>query len=322
MEVKASLRWSRQYREDVHMDQSSNVALSAQARDFLAASAVDPVPLDFEQIGQLRRDALSEYAAGAERAVSRHDLSVEETSVGGIDALRVMSRRSGTQSGSMLFLFGGAFVMGDPVSDLPLIGALAEYCGVEVIAPRYRLAPEHSAPAAGEDCLTVYQALAKRAAGRLLLAGESAGGNLALLTAQRACSEGIRMPDALALLSPAVDLRTDDELFAPVADADPILGLERVRDVARVYPGRFVLTDPALSPLFGVMESLPPTIITTGTRDLLLSQCLRLERKMRRAGVEVQCRVWDGLWHVFEYYDEYPEAAESLREIAAFLNGD
>ena len=67
------------------------------------------------------------------------------------------------------------------------------------------------------------------------------------------------------------------------------------------------------------MHELPPTLITTGTSDLLLPGCLRAARRMRRAGVDVDCRVWDGLWHVFEFYDAYPEADESLREIASFL---
>ena len=78
--------------------------------------------------------------------------------------------------------------------------------------------------------------------------------------------------------------------------------------------------DPIVSPIFGDMRGLPPTIITTGTRDLLLAMCLRTARAMHRADVDVDTRVWNGLWHVFEYYDDYPESAESLSEIASFLN--
>ena len=81
-----------------------------------------------------------------------------------------------------------------------------------------------------------------------------------------------------------------------------------------------LLTDPSISPLFGPLEDLPPSIITTGTRDMLMPMSLRLDRQLRRAGVHVDTRVWDGFWHVFEYYDGYPEAEESLNEIAAFLN--
>jgi len=155
---------------------------------------------------------------------------------------------------------------------------------------------------------------------RLLLAGESAGGNLALLTAQRALATGLPSPGALALLSPAADLRTDRELFGPVVDGDPSISHQRVLDVAGVYPGSYALDDPMVSPVLGPMEGLPPAIITTATRDLLQEMSLRLARRMRRAGVSVECNVWEGLWHVFEFYDDFPESAESLAEIASFLN--
>ena len=105
----------------------------------------------------------------------------------------------------------------------------------------------------------------------------------------------------------------------PVLESDPTLTLDRVVDVDALYVAGADQRDPMISPLFGSMEGLPPTIVTTGTRDLLMPMCLRLDRRMRRAGVDVDTRVWDGLWHVFEYYDEYPEAAESLGEVVAFV---
>lgn len=276
-------------------------------------------PIDFSQIDEVRADAKAGFAPAVDRAIERHQLELSELVIGGVDCLRVVSRSGGTDGGRMLYVFGGGFIVGDPETDMPVIGALAEWCGVEVIAPRYRLAPEHTAPAASDDCIAAYRALTATP-GQLLLAGESAGGNLALLTAQRAVAEGLALPSAVALLSPAADLRTDIELFGPDLNVDPSLSFQLMRDVARVYPGPFSLDDPAASPLLGSMEGLPPTVITTATRDLLCQMSLRTAREMRRAGVEVECNVWPELWHVFEFYDELPEAAESLAEIAAFLN--
>lgn len=304
---------------DVGVPNSGDLSPAALAKRQRYVPETDSI--NVAEIEQVRAEAKAGFAPAVDRAVDRHQLELADVVVGGIDCLRITSRSGGTTNGRLFYVFGGAFIVGDPETDMPVIGALAEWCGVEVIAPRYRLAPEHTAPAAGEDCWAVYQALAT-VPGRLLVAGESAGGNLALLTAQRAVAEGVRAPAALALLSPAADLRTDPTLYGPVVNSDPSLAFERVLDVARVYPGDLALSDPKVSPGLGPMDGLPPTIITTGTYDLLMEMSLRLARKLRRAGVTVECNVWSGLWHVFEFYDEFPESAESLGDIAGFLNRD
>ena len=294
--------------------------LSPQALAFLAAYECDDTPTDFANIASIRAQTANQFAPGAERAISRHALVRQDVEIGGIECERISSERTSEASGTLVYIFGGGFIVGCPHSDLPIIGALAEQCSVDVIAPKYRLAPEYPAPAALEDCAAVYERVADATQGRLLLAGESAGGNLAVLVAQTAVARQLRVPDVMALLSPAADLRPDQSLFEPTWLRDPTLHPVRVADVGTAYVADSSATDPKISPLFGPMQGLPPTIITTGTRDLLMCMCLRLDRAMRRAGVEVDTRVWDGLWHVFEYYDEYPEAAESLMEIARFIN--
>ena len=294
--------------------------ISPEALAFLESCVRDDgTPTDFSRIAQVREETKAMYAAGAERAIERHDLEREVIILGGVECERVIARSSGTSGGTLVYLFGGGFVVGCPHSDMPIIGALADWCRVEVIAPMYRLAPEYPAPFAANDCLAVWKEVANTAMGPLLLAGESAGGNLAAVLAQQAVSEGLRKADAMALLSPAVDLRTDLELFEPTTYSDPMLSPTRMSEVLAAYGSGRDPTDPSISPLFGSLAGMPPTIITTGTRDLLLSMCLRFYRQLKRAGVDVECHVWDGLWHVFEYYDQYPEAGESLREICAFL---
>ena len=168
--------------------------------------------------------------------------------------------------------------------------------------------------------MAVYREVSRSAVGRLLLAGESAGGNLALLVAQSAINENIRIPNAMGLLSPAADLRPDSDLFQPTYTLDPTPSPVRMSDVLAAYLPDIDPKTPHVSPIFGDMRGLPPTIITTGTRDLLLAMCLRAVRAMHRANIDVHARVWNGLWHVFEFYDDYPESAESLSEIASFLN--
>ena len=294
--------------------------LSTEAKAFLDSCVQDNEPTDFSRIMQIRDEVRETSVPGAERAIRRHDLLREDIVLAGVDCERIVSCKNKATNGTLVYFFGGGFVVGCPYSDLPIIGALAQWCQLEVIAPKYRLAPEHPAPAAADDCMSVWREVSSTHAQPLFLAGESAGGNLALVVAQRALSEGLKLPDAMALLSPAVGLRTDVALFEPTTYADPTLSPVRVGEVLRVYGENGNANDPSLSPLFGSLTDMPPVFITTGTRDMLLSMCLRLHRELIRAGVEVECRVWDGLWHVFEYYDEYPEAAESLREISSFLN--
>jgi len=279
--------------------------LSLEARAFLASCIPDDIPTDFSRIAQIREETRELYADGAERAIDRHGLERKVITIGDVECERIVSNKSGHTNGTLVYLFGGGFVVGCPHSDMPIIGALAEGCSVEVIAPKYRLAPEYPAPNAVDDCLALYQYVANTVNGPLLLAGESAGGNLAVVVAQQAIAKGIRKPDAMALLSPAVDLRAELELFEPTTHADPTLSPIRMAEILTAYGAEQDPTDPSLSPIFGTLDGLPPTIITTGTRDLLLAMCLRFYRQMKRAGVDVECHVWDGLWHVFEYYDQY-----------------
>ena len=185
--------------------------LSPEAHAFLASCVRDEAPIDFSRIARVREKTREMYAAGAERAIDRHSLVREDLVLGGIECERVVSSKSGTSGGTLVYLFGGGFILGCPYSDMPVIGALAEWCQVEVIAPKYRLAPEYPAPSAADDCISVWQEVAAAQTGPLLLAGNSAGGNLAAVLVQRAVSEGLRSPDAMALLSPAVDLRTNPE---------------------------------------------------------------------------------------------------------------
>ena len=126
------------------------------------------------------------------------------------------------------------------------------------------------------------------------------------------------MPGAIAALSPACDL--NDYGDSAVADRDPVLRADEGPNITIAYLAGHDVTDPEASPVFGDFDAaFPPTLITTGTRDMLLSSCVRLARVMREGGGVVELRVWEGLWHVFEFYPDIPEADLSLTEIADFL---
>ena len=158
--------------------------LSPEAVRFLNAFEKDDTPIDFSRIQKIRAERICNDAPTAERAIERHAITREDTVVAGIPCEDIRSARTETSTGTLIYLFGGGFIFGCPYSDLNIIGALAVLCQVDVIAPKYCLAPEHPAPAAINDCMEVYCEIARSSVGRLLLAGESAGGNLALLVAQ------------------------------------------------------------------------------------------------------------------------------------------
>lgn len=125
---------------------------------------------------------------------------------------------------------------------------------------------------------------------------------------------------AIAALSPATDLSHPGDSFA--AARDPFLIPARTDEVRAAYFGDGDPKQPEISLIYGAFDAgFPPTFMTTGTRDLLLSHCVRLARVMREAGAAVDLRVWEGMWHVFEFYPDIPESDASLSEVAAFLEG-
>ena len=284
--------------------------------DKAAAMAADPANRDLsyyapEALPDLRRDIRAEADAALPGLVEKWSLALNWRDVAGVACLIIdpVRRRDGAD---ILYLFGGGFITGGPVEDLMISGKLAAMTGRRVISPAYRLAPEHPFPAALDDA----EAVARTMDTPLAISGESAGGNLALALTIRLMRDGAA-PDRLALLSPAADMTAAFDPHA--APDDPFLSPHLVDAVPKAYAGEADKTNPEISPIHHEFDaSWPPTLITTGTRDRFAGQCAALARAIREGGGLSDLRLWDGLWHVFEYYD-IPEADASMREIAAFL---
>ncbi len=222
----------------------------------------------------------------------------------------------------ILYFFGGGYVVGSPDVDLPIIAGLSSRLGLKVVAPYYRRTPEFSCPAAIEDGIAVYRRLLENiSANRCVIAGESAGGNLSLAVILRARELGMALPKVIALMSPWCDLSPRSESKKQPTGFDPTLDYELHLKVAAVaYSGRYDLKDPVISPLYADYKpGFPSTLITTGTRDLFVGDCQRLASKMKQADIDVQLNIWKGMWHVFEWYPEIPEAQQSLDQIAGFV---
>lgn len=303
-------------------DELHNAGLSAAARDFLTAAQITPYqPITRESIVRTRQQLRETYRERCEQVVQDHAIEIAYEVVNGIQSLVATPRNLRHAHSVVLYFYGGGYVTGSPLEDLRIIAPLSDTLGIKVVAPTYRLAPEHPFPAAPDDAMAVYQAvISNYDSSRVLLAGESAGGNLALSLLQQATAHGLDLPSAVALLSPWCDLTHQGDSLVTNNGRDPTLALAFVEDAANHYVAETAHASPLVSPLFADFRGpLPPTIITSGTRDLLLSQAVRLADKLRDAGTRVDLDVREGMWHVYEFYPELPEAQHSIARICDFL---
>jgi acetyl esterase/lipase len=298
------------------------VSVSRRAQTVLnAAPILTARSMDLAALKERRRETFALYAPQGEKWLSKLGGRVEESDLGGV-RVQLVHPKEKRDDKIVLYLFGGGYVQGSPEEDLCVTATIAhETCRV-VYAPSYALAPEDPYPGALEGALKVYRALlASHGAAAITLMGESAGAGLALCLALAASRDGLALPAKLVLLSPWCDLSATGDTIATLKGIDPFLDYEvTLEGPARAYAGGRDLKDPLISPLYADFPAeFPRTLITTGTRDLFLSDCARLSTKMRAAGIDAELRVWEGMWHVFEFYIDLPEARASLKEIAAFI---
>jgi acetyl esterase/lipase len=246
--------------------------------------------------------------------------SVEKAEIAGVPVLVVTPKKLLAEDRAGIYLHGGAYAFGNPFTKIPAV--LAAELGMRVYCVDYRLAPEHPFPAGLDDAVAVYRSLIARfGTERLAVFGDSAGGGLTLAMLLKAGQIGVAMPAAIALFSPWCDLTRSGDSFDTLAGWDPLLQYYELdlAEAVRVYAGANDLKSPLLSPLYAsAWKGFPPTMISTGTRDLFQSLCARLRRELVRAGVDARLNLWEGMWHVFEAYP-VPEGEESLIEVAAFL---
>ena len=226
----------------------------------------------------------------------------------------------GADSVVMMYLHGGAYTLGSINTARELTARLARVTNTRALAVDYRLAPEHPYPAAIEDALTVYRWLLKEVApSRIIIAGDSAGGGLALATLVALRDAGEALPAGAVFLSPWTDLALTGDSIQGKAATDPILDPESLAMYAGYYAGNHELTSPLLSPLYADLQGLPPLLIQVGTEEILLDDAVRCADKARAAGVDVTLEVWDEMFHIFQMLPFFPETKKAIEHIAAFV---
>lgn len=222
----------------------------------------------------------------------------------------------------ILYLHGGGFVSGSPRTHRGLAGRLARGVGAVTIVPDYRLAPEHPFPAAIEDAARVYRALIEGGAdpSRLAIVGDSAGGNLAFATLLKLKGEGAPMPAAVVGMSPFVDFTASGDSFRLNNAHDPLLDARGFPSVVEAYAPGVDAKDPLLSPLFGDLAGLPPTLIQCGSDEILRDDAVRMTAALRSAGVRCDLEVWPRMPHVWQAFASFlPEGRRAIGRINMFL---
>lgn len=276
----------------------------------------EPESFTPEDLEKQRRsqDALGNMAA------SMSGLVWEPFTLAGMDAAWMRLSREHRRRRVILYCHGGGYTSGGLGFSKVLASKLTRATGMDTLAFDYRLAPEHPYPAAVEDALTAWGHLESQgiAPGDIVLAGDSAGGNLALVLCLKLREAGRGLPGALLLMSPWTDMTASGESLRGRAGIDPVLTPEYMYAVREAYAGGLDPSDCLLSPLFADFAGFPPALIQVGTHEILYSDAERLAERMLAAGADCRLEVWENMWHDFQMYPS-KTASNAIQNMAHFL---
>lgn len=222
----------------------------------------------------------------------------------------------------ILYCHGGGYTCGGLGYARILASKLAYHTGCEVVSFEYRLAPEHPYPAAIEDGMALWNYLMQLGYGAkdIILAGDSAGGNLALELCLELNKSERFLPKALVLMSPFTDMRAEGASYKTCATKDPLLTYNYVLSVRRAYAGEDAdFADVKYSPLLADFEGFPPTLIQVGSHEILKSDSVQLAKKMTKCGCLTKLEIYQGGWHVFQQMPLI-RASNALDKVNDFLN--
>ena len=222
----------------------------------------------------------------------------------------------------ILYLHGGAYLLGSPITHRTITTRLAHYAQSRVFAVNYRKAPEYPYPHALNDALYAYEWLLSQgiAPNDIVIAGDSAGGNLTLVTLLAIRDKQLPLPASGICLSPWGDLtaRGNSPLYNRALD--PMIPTSNIRGASRLYANGIPLEDPRLSPVFADLAGLPPLLIHVGENEVVLSDSTRLAANAVASGVDIDLKIWPNAPHVFQLFAGFvPQANQSLQEIGQYI---
>lgn len=249
----------------------------------------------------LEKHRQSQDTIGAILSTSK-DVQYCEVDIDGMSGEWVSVSRAHMKKYVILYCHGGGYSTGSCIYARTLTSKLAMSTSMDVLCFDYRLAPEHPYPAAMEDAMKAwnYLMLLGYGARDVIVAGDSAGGNMALSLVLRLKEQERILPRGLLLMSPWTDLTSSGKSHEAKAEVDPVLNEEYINRMIQAYAAGMDLRSPFISPLFGDFEGFPPVYIQVGENEILLSDSTRLHKALIEANVSVKLDQFPGMWHVFQ----------------------
>ena len=302
-------------------------SISEQARAYLAtpfwaAGLIYPDGADVAAWKAVVEEVRRNFAPVVEGMHAQSNADVEKTTMGGVTVYVGTPRGlpAGRADKAHIYIHGGGWALLGGEACGGQAAVQATKFGVKTYSVDYRSPPEFRFPAALDDCLAVYVELLKsHNAGDIVISGSSAGGNLSAALALRIRDAGLPAPAGVALLTPCSDAARLSDTFIINDQLDTVLSTASMSAFWDVYAGSHDRTDPYLSPVYADYSGeFPPVFLQTGTRDVLLSDTVRLHRAMRRGGVKAELHVWEAMPHG-GFDGLSPEDAEVNDEIQSFF---
>jgi acetyl esterase/lipase len=246
-------------------------------------------------------------------------VAAQDRNFGGI-AGEWLAAAEGAPGGTVFYLHGGGYFACSARTQRPITAGFARR-GLQVFAPNYRLAPEHPFPAAVDDAVAAYLGVLDSGIppGDITIAGDSAGGGLALATLLSVRDGGRPLPAACLLFSPWTDLAGTGASLVTNDKRDAMFDGDKIALAAAPYLADADPRHPLASPLYAELHGLPPLLIHVGSHEVLLDDSTRLAERARAAGVSVTLRSWPVVPHVWQLFGFLPEARQSMDEAARFL---
>jgi monoterpene epsilon-lactone hydrolase len=301
-------------------------SVSPEAQGILAAGRLGPPPKELPALDDAA--GWKAYVAESDEFVrsmvgdplGRFSGTIEQRVIGSFPVY-VLTPEGVSEADPRVYfdIHGGAWVLGG--GDLCKMTAAmsASQVGARVWTPDYRMPPDHPFPTPLDDCMTAYRALLEeRRPEEIVVGGASAGGNLAAALVLRAKDEGVSLPAALVINTGAFDLTMSGDSWHTNDGLDNVLSAS-ASGCPALYSGDHDLRAPYISPLFGDLRGFPPTILLTGTRDMLLSDNVRMHRALRAAGVQAELHVWEAAGHG-GFMGMAPEDADRYAEMRRFVD--
>jgi monoterpene epsilon-lactone hydrolase len=249
-------------------------------------------------------------------------VKIQRFDIGGIQA-EWLTPLDANHEQVILCFHGGGYVTGSIETYRMMCGLLANYTGVKVLIPNYGLAPENPFPAALDDALKIYRWLLEQgySSANIIVAGDSAGGGLSLAAVLALRDKNESLPAAVVCLSPWVDLTLKNETHTTKAEAEAVLRTDVLREWALCYTDETNLDNPLVSSVYADFHGFPPLLIQVGSDEILLGDSILLAEKAKAAGVQVELKIWDGMFHVWHALgDLIPESKMAFEEIGQFVH--